>query len=250
MAHAPSEPVSARPTAGKTADGVAAGAAELIARWPADRPLAVLTAGGRTEPGWTLLAEPAETLVAYEPGEALALLERVAGATDKLRAPEPGGPPMVRGWAVAISYELGRALEPVAADAGRPADDRGLPLVVAARVEGVLGRGRDGVGGAWAAYGDAPAVPDRAPAGFDAGEPGAATGDFAERVGRVLEYIRAGDVYQVNLTDRFSAGLPGITGRSPRRSSGRRGRRTGAWWSGRTRAAGRTLSSARARSSF
>ncbi len=205
MAHAPLEPVSARPTAGKTA----ARAAELIARWPADRPLAVLTAGGRTEPGWTLLAEPAETLVAFEAGEALALLERVAGGTDKSRAPEPGGPPMVRGWAVAISYELGRALEPVAADPGRPADDRGLPLVVAARVEGVLGRQRDAE---WRAFGEAPGVPGGGggeAGAFEAGEPGVGTGDFAARVGRVLEYIRAGDVYQVNLTDRFSAGFAG-----------------------------------------
>ncbi len=207
MTRAPAKPD--QPTAPVPPRG--AEPATLIAHWPADRPLAVLTAGGRTEPAWTLLAQPTETLTAHDPGEALALLDRIASTPTDPTTPKPGGPPLVQGWALAISYDLGRALEPAATDPRRPTEDRHLPLVIASRIEGALALSPQGT---WQALGHAPTPPAppeaaRPPRTFLASDPAPRTTDFPARVARVLEYIRAGDAYQVNLTDRFTAPFQG-----------------------------------------
>ena len=117
---------------------------------------------------------------------------------------------------VSVGYDAGRGLEPAASVGGLAGrggqrvargalDDRGWPGLVCvvlrdARVVSV----EEACGMLW--RGDARV-------GFRVGEVGSGAGGGRERfeagVARVLEYIRAGDVYQVNLAHRLSASFEG-----------------------------------------
>jgi anthranilate/para-aminobenzoate synthase component I len=93
-------------------------------------------------------------------------------------------------WIGYLSYDIGRLFEKLPA---RAADDLGLPLFVFTYCRSVGERG----GGAEGDYGS---------------EEGGLTSDFSRAeyesaVRRALEYIRDGDVFQVNLAQRFTAGL-------------------------------------------
>jgi para-aminobenzoate synthetase component I len=93
-------------------------------------------------------------------------------------------------WIGYLSYELGRLFEKLPA---RAADDLKLPLFVFAYCRPVPDR----PGGAEADYG--------------VGDVGLSSnftrGEYESAVRRVLKYIGDGDVFQVNLSQRFSAGL-------------------------------------------
>jgi len=169
-------------------------------------PQAILTAGGTTEPRWLLRGTPSRVETARDPRAARDLLDRIAAGrpagrpTDRPSAPQ--APPFRSGWAVSLSYDLGRHLEPAAAGRNPPPPDRDTPLLVAARLDAVEPC-------------TLPASPDLADQqDRSAGEPSPPlstsavdqqASHFTDRVRAVLDLIRAGDVYQVNLTDRFSA---------------------------------------------
>ncbi|HWG84485.1 MAG TPA: aminodeoxychorismate synthase component I [Deinococcales bacterium] len=187
---------------------------------------------------WSFLGcRPAATLVADEAGARLTAGGRLLGewrdpfaALDAVLAryrtgEAPAGPPFRAGLAGYLSYDLGRRVErlPVLA-----ADDLGLPLLVLHLADQVLAH--DSGSGEWTlATTDLPGldregrradwehVLERAlgttpPAGsFSAGPLASRTGDgaYLEQVRRVLELIRAGDVFQVNLSHRLEADFAG-----------------------------------------
>ena len=125
-------------------------------------------------------------------------------------APPPAGIPAAVGW---FSYDLGRGfsgLAPLAAGQGRWA---GWPLVELHCHDAVWVRDADGTATIFAC--DAAAAGRLAdvlarPAAPAPIRLGALTADhpdarFLDGVARVLEYLRAGDAYQVNLSRRLSA---------------------------------------------
>lgn len=194
---------------------------EALAAWPAGEPLAVLwSGGGGAESRCTVLARPSGVsgAVPGSAGEAKAFIEaelRAAGvATGEgdiatKTSPWHPGPEFLGGVIFALAYPLGGMLEP-AVGTSRHASTG--PLIQAWRVEDALiydhHRSR------WFAVGSPPTL---AVGGFARGfrvaglrAEGEAAG-FEAGVERVLEYIRAGDVYQVNLAHRLSARIEGST---------------------------------------
>jgi para-aminobenzoate synthetase component 1 len=174
------------------------------------------------EARWSILAlDPVEVLrlepggpsvAGAQPFEALAALQALHGPG---RFDPTAGPwPLVT---CALAYDLGREIERVPSLAR---DDVDLPLLWAARYEAVYVydhlSGTGEVAGSDAAAVDALAQrleraatrPSRA-AHFAAGpvECTASEREHAESVRRIRALIHAGDVYQVNLTTRFSAPL-------------------------------------------
>jgi para-aminobenzoate synthetase component 1 len=127
-------------------------------------------------------------------------------------APPAGVPAGVGGF----SYDLGRALVGLPAGAGQAEEAAAWPGLEVHFHDAVWARGADG--GATIFAHDAAAAQRlaevlAAPAPAPAGEPmrlGPLTADhpddlFLDGVRRVLEYLRAGDAYQVNLSRRLSA---------------------------------------------
>ncbi len=161
-------------------------------------------------------------------GDPFAVLERQLAAC---RLPPRDGPvPFLTGAVGFLGYELGRVLERLP---GRHADDTGVPDLVFGLYDTVIafdGRDRRGwilssgfpesdpaarrarararaeaVAGRLAAAPAALPTPAAATAGWEA-ELDRAT--YEGRVARVLDYIRAGDIFQANFTGRFLARRP------------------------------------------
>lgn len=121
--------------------------------------------------------------------------------------PVPPGPPFCGGWVGFIGYDLGRLFESLP---GRSRDDLAVPLFEfffhdsfdACDTEGQLfaidANSED--------RGTLPQGPnldrDNSPLSCNFTEPA-----YLDAVQRVIEYIRAGDVFQVNLSQRFTVGL-------------------------------------------
>lgn len=122
--------------------------------------------------GPALFQGPAETVVAETPAEVAPALQRL----EHLR--RQGA------WiAGCLSYELGYALEP--ALAAQMPDARRGPLLAM---------------GAYDAPGPAPALPPPPAVRLDPLRPMIAPGDYRRAFDRTLDYIAAGDCYQINLT--------------------------------------------------
>ena len=89
-----------------------------IARWPADRPLAVLNAGSIGDdagaaPRWTILASPTHARTIGTAVDLDALLAS-SGPTGHAQATAAGAPPFRSGRFVALAYHAGNAIEPAA----------------------------------------------------------------------------------------------------------------------------------------
>ncbi|MBX3359168.1 MAG: anthranilate synthase component I family protein [Phycisphaeraceae bacterium] len=241
---------------------------EALARWPLDRPVAVLWSGDeaagsaskwggwgsgpagpgdRARGGWTILSPPSplsQSLTVPPLGLSHSRSTTVPQPLQDLRAAwdstvrvadgdemGPDAPPFVGGWIGWLGYEFGELLEPAVAAGGAPmrANDRGWPLAQWYRCPAAyLYNHRTG---RWCAAGEPAAIaalpriggsalPAPAPRGWRLGEidapPGAGTGGrggrggrYADDVARIVEYIRAGDIYQANLTHRLSAAFDG-----------------------------------------
>jgi para-aminobenzoate synthetase component 1 len=133
----------------------------------------------------------------------LAALQWMAATCDQ--SPQNNGPPMKGGWAGYLSYDLGRLFEKVPS---RATDDVAWPLfaftyhneVVAWDAESAFRCQAD----------DEPRL--EMPRTFERSTMPPASAFQREQyeaiVCRGIEYIRAGDVFQVNLSQRFTAGLP------------------------------------------
>jgi anthranilate/para-aminobenzoate synthase component I len=175
---------------------------QAIDAWPADRPLAALvTASPDGRWGrWSVLATPSRTVTARTHVEAIAALEE---------ASEDGGT-----WIVSLAYELGAAFEPTAMPRRRLPDD-GWPLAILARCDARVVH--DHQTGTWRAEGDGDGLldhvaarvaggdRDEARAAVTALEPDIGRADFERMVSETVELIRAGDIFQANVAQRFSA---------------------------------------------
>jgi anthranilate/para-aminobenzoate synthase component I len=198
---------------------------EALAHWPDDVPLAALVtcapdpAWGR----WSMLAAAGETLELHQAPEALAAIRR---------AGEEGT------WCAAISYELGGAFEPTALPRARRPDD-GWPLATLVRCDARLEH--DHATGRWHATDAAMPLaamlseriargePAAAGAAVSGLEPDITRADFERMVAEAVELVHAGDIFQANVAQRFSARWKGAR-RAVMRAAFRAARpRYGAW---------------------
>ena len=176
---------------------------DALAAWPDALPLAALVTGeghGR-HARLSMLAVPAETVECATREEALDALARAGG--------DGAGT-----WCVAASYELAGAFEPSALPRGRVPDD-GWPFATLVRCGGRLEL--DHATGRWTAHGDAGAATEavgralrdgaraRAPARIDGLEPDLPPGAYERMVAEAVRLVHAGDVFQANVAQRFSA---------------------------------------------
>jgi len=192
---------------------------EAVRRWPADQRVLLLHSG-RPHPRWSRWSVLAAAEGAYR--------FDAAGRSGWVGGPPPGALPALRHrpfadlrsvlaacpdalWIGHLSYELGRWIERLPAHA---ADDRRWPVIQMHRCAGFAVH--DALTGRWSAHGDwagsPPPAPDAAACtGFHAGEPAAAvTRDQHEAaVRQAIGHIAAGDVFQVNLAQRFTAPFSG-----------------------------------------
>lgn len=206
--------------------------AEALQAWPEQHGLAALVTGA-PHPQWgvqTVLAEPAETHVVPWPAGSASAADgaSVAGGAslagqavrEQLRsilsthAPADGGM-----WLALFCYELGALCEPTSMPQHRPPPD-GWPLAVLCWCPAPLTYHHQR--GQWSAPHAAAALPahqllcqlvrERV-RGRAAAEPAAVTGleadqpraAFEQWVRRTVEYVRAGDIFQANIAQRFSA---------------------------------------------
>lgn len=185
--------------------------ARALARWPDARPLAATWADPQGPGRWTILASSRRTLTEAEARERLArpLPDAVAPGDPDLPAFRGG----LIGW---VAYDLGREFEPRAGV--RPLAP-GPRMCWAdcpdALIYDTLRRRWWGVGDAEPLAAALVASPDPSPASFAARfqvgplRSRAGRAAYVRAVERAIEYIRAGDVYQVNLAHRLEAPFAG-----------------------------------------
>ncbi len=167
---------------------------DVIAAWPDDRPLMVLHSA-RPDPRWgrwSIIAAP-RTIV-----------------RDLARLQEPTGR-----WIGYLGYDLGRQFEPTAGSPRRDPLDRGWPTAELGWCPDAFLF--DHASGAWFEAGSPRISFDssRVPGSFSAGAltSSVTPDDYLCAVARTIEYIAAGDIFQVNLTYRLTAPFEGSTRR-------------------------------------
>jgi para-aminobenzoate synthetase component 1 len=199
------------------------GPLDLLARWPVDRPIVCLVSGGSGR--WSIVAQPVQVLRERDASDALRTLDQALRNNGAGDDPTGERPLFTGGWIGWLSYDLGRRIEPHAAGRGA-ADDRGWPLFELFRCPSALVH--DASREQWFEVGETldPALmrsvrPTETPAPSSRGAGPAlreGIGAFKSRTGReaferavsrAVEYIRAGDVFQVNLAHRLSASFEG-----------------------------------------
>lgn len=195
---------------------------EVLAHWPADRGVFMLHSA-RPDARWsryTVIAEPTDA-VRYDNGRT----RWSRGSDSTAKQFEPSHHPLTdlrqifaadagrSLWLGYLGYDLGRYIEQLP---DPPRDDRGWPTYQLERCEGWLVY--DNTTSRWTAHGsyaaNTPALchQDQAPGTHYAAGPIAA--DQApeavkQSIQRVIDYIAAGDVFQVNLAQRFGGPFSG-----------------------------------------
>ncbi|MFW6336522.1 MAG: anthranilate synthase component I family protein [Phycisphaeraceae bacterium] len=192
----------------------------VLRRWPVDRPVSLLHSG-RFDPRWarwSVLAEPTEA-VRCDLDEGDRPRCRRLDASSRVR--DAGDDPWAMlheleadgnaAWIGYLAYDLGRCIETLPR---RALEDRGWPAMQWQRCPGwAVHDGESGMwhaGGTWA---ERPPVllSSAVQHAFGAGElvPCVEGQRYVEGVRRVIEYIAAGDVFQVNLAQRLTAAFHG-----------------------------------------
>lgn len=215
---------------------------EALRRWPLDRRVCLLHSGRlhRRWARWSILAEPVGTYRFVQSSADTQSAEARSSATPAARGGEsqwcgpaelcPAGDFAHRPfgdlrrvlahdatgealWIGYLSYDLGRWVESLA---DHTADDRCWPIAELGCCPGYLAY--DGVAQRWLACGGwrRGGFPDLDVAVAQRGEFTAGDlrstfhhADYEAQVARAIEYIAAGDVFQVNLTQRFTADFAG-----------------------------------------
>lgn len=203
---------------------------EVLRGWPTDRQVMLLHTG-RAHPRW------AKRSILGQPSGCFRILRRPDD--DRLQSVWTGDAPQVdparfthqpfddlryvqscggdRGlWIGYLSYDLGRAAERLPA---HPCVDRDYPIVELAYCKDYLVH--DSASEVWRAFGDwrEAALPDlnmlnqgaaqRPIWTMEAMIPAVPRSDYEAAVHRIRQYIGAGDVFQVNLAQRFTTALRG-----------------------------------------
>ncbi|MFA9477467.1 anthranilate synthase component I family protein [Phycisphaerales bacterium AB-hyl4] len=198
---------------------------EAMRRWPADRPLLMLHSG-RLHPRWARYSLLASPTGAYR----FDLLEdgtprgRWVGNPDAAPTADWHDDPfadlnLLRQqqdvlWLGHLGYDLARSIENLPTEASI---DRHWPVVQMHQCRGWLVY--DSVEQAWHAHGtwrdgeppNLPALSPRDDLGFHADQPRSvmSRADYESMIERARQYIAAGDVFQVNLAQRFTAPFTG-----------------------------------------
>lgn len=216
-----------------------AGPLEVAAAWPADQPLLMLHSADPHERWgrWSILAAPGlmyrfdgrSRLIGSPQGgladvrftdDPLRDLDVILAATRLPASANPGDVPFCGGWIGAFSYDLGRWIEPRAQHGVAPSGPADWPLIELGWCPWALVH--DAIAQRWLAIGDVPrefldASADRLPLrgspsdNWHAGplQPLTSSDAYLSAVERTIEYIRAGDVFQANIAQRFSARFEG-----------------------------------------
>ena len=152
---------------------------------------------------------------------------------------DPEAPPFRGGRMLLLRYELGRALEPRAGRANAVKN----PQPVAQALECPTALAHDRVTGTWWLVGntedpqklqdllDLDPVPEEQPQ-VDRLEHSVSDEQYAELVDRTVRYIEAGDLFQANITRRFTAKARVETRRSRRQLAAGLLKESGAWFGG------------------
>jgi para-aminobenzoate synthetase component 1 len=204
--------------------------ADVLAAWPADRPLAVLwSGGGAPRLRHTCLAEPVAAcrLIPSEagcgsgewhvPGRAAALTRNPLRDLESLLKAHQRAPrarPCASGWIAALSYDLGALIEPAVHPSRPLRHNRSQPLIDLRRVEHAsLFDHRVGEWITPPPDAEPPNDPPHRSEAVEVGPLSSGTGRAAYEtaVARAVEYIHAGDVFQVNLAHRLQAAFQGST---------------------------------------
>jgi len=202
----------AAPRSGPTPPHPGADPLDGLARWPAAAPVGAFISGSdpdRAVPAWersTVIAHTGPVIARTE-----SELARSVRPLDELAsvATDPGP----HGAACAMSYELGRIIEPRARHARRDArparSDRAWTAFGAHRALGALVC--DASTGLWSVSGDVPLPCDQREARWEVSAFASHTGAraFQNAVARAVEYTHAGDCFQVNLAHRLGARFTG-----------------------------------------
>jgi anthranilate synthase component 1 len=178
----------------------------LQAAYPRRYPALFVSAG---DSGWDVLFAFPQDTVRFGSGELDALAAHPAMQAPRLSPVVTSDPPFRGGWLVALAYELGGAFEPTAAQASDP---DGYPLVWLTRIPAAILVERasarcllvaEAGGTAWldamqadleSELPELPAMPATASIREEPAQ------RFLDGVARIQDYIRAGDVFQVNLS--------------------------------------------------
>ncbi len=167
----------------------------------------------QAEAGATLIGPEGPQRHWDNPLEAVAWLD-VARASSRCLLPEDTGwkpvpqrPPFCGGWVGFIGYDLGRLFESLP---NRSRDDLDVPLFEFFFHDSFDARDSEGQLFAVDVNSEhrgalpqgSPLDPDNSPLSCNFTEPA-----YLDAVQRVIEFIRAGDVFQVNLSQRFTVGL-------------------------------------------
>lgn len=193
----------------------------------ADHPLVALISAGGSHGRWSIVAHPREYhIIDARSRDPLSELERFTSASRLTNPPSNSQHPFVGGWIVALSYHLGHVIEP----ATRFRHDRSpshLPLIELWRCPGAWLH--DAHDNRWHAIGEVtpwkPFAEHHVEPGFECSDPVSTVGEagYIAAVTRGVEYIHAGDVFQVNLAHPLSARFSG----SPRELAATMFRRAG-----------------------
>lgn len=201
----------------------------LLQRWPGNRPVAMLRSATAVGSGpwarWSLIAEPQGRLcisdrVTWHGPEAppcplperaddpLAVLDQILKCTmpaPEHAAPTNGFPLPPGGWLGIFSYELGYAIEPASIGSIPHSESGQWPMIELLWCPAALVH--DAFDGSWWSIGGAEAPTGDLDASDHSGlMPPASTPvhtEYIKQVQQVIDYIHAGDVFQVNLARRL-----------------------------------------------
>lgn len=199
----------------------------VLAHWPDALPLAALVtgAGHGDHARLSMLAVPTETVECRTHDDALAALARVGDERDGT-------------WCIAATYELARAFEPTSLPRARMPDD-GWPLATLVRCGARLEL--DHATGRWTAHHGAESLAEELGGRMRAGtgaagvarieglEPDLAAGAYERMVAKAVSLVHAGDVFQANVAQRFSARWSGARRAIMRAAFAASRPRYGAW---------------------
>lgn len=228
---------------------------QVVLGWPAATPLAALCSGPGDPTGtwarWSYFASPT-VITTIDPADPdpLATMARHLESVPAQPSDDPDAPPFLGGWFVTINYEVGETIEPAAAGTS----DRRHPLWPWAitLLKCPWAYAHDRLTNRWWLVGPpglverreaaSQAVPPLSPlpplprAGHASTlRPSELNGSwhvegesyFRDAVTKAVEYVHAGDIFQVNLAHRLAGGLTGSARsffvRAFRRSSPRYG---------------------------
>jgi para-aminobenzoate synthetase component 1 len=175
---------------------------EVVARWPEGRRLVAWGLGDASPHArWALIAEPSAELTQWPE-------RRFATHADRPPSADPDAPPFCGGWIGCLEYALGASFEPAASL--RPS--LGTGPVTLHRVDAALCF--DKLRRRWWRIGEPPSLggahaPGLAVRPASNARSHSGRGGYIAAVERAIEYIRAGDVYQVNLSHRLEAEFDG-----------------------------------------